>query len=60
MKRADTEAIQIKGPQREEKGNNKESGYIGYTDQQREEKGDTNESGHRDYTVQGPAEGGEG
>ena len=33
IKRQKTEAIQIKGPQREGKGDNKESGRRGYTDQ---------------------------
>ena len=47
IKRADAEAIQIKGPQREEKGDNKDHGRRGYTNQgpQREEKGDNKESG---------------
>ena len=31
MKRADAEAIQIKGSQTDEKGDNKESGFRGYT-----------------------------
>ena len=30
IKIADTEAIQIKGPQRQENGDTKENGYIGY------------------------------
>ena len=33
MKRADADATQIKGPQGDAKGDNKESGCIGYTDQ---------------------------
>ena len=33
IQRAGAEAIQIKGPQREEKGDNKVSGYIGFTNQ---------------------------
>ena len=33
MKRADAEAVQIKGPQRKETGGNNESRCTGYTDQ---------------------------
>ena len=33
IKRADAEAVQIKGPHREEKGDDKESGCRGYNDQ---------------------------
>ena len=33
IKRANADAIHIKGPRREEKGDNKESGCLSYTDQ---------------------------
>ena len=57
----DTEAIQIRGLQREEKGDNNESGCSGYTDQrQREEKGDNNRSGYKGYLDQGSADCGKG
>ena len=60
IKRTDAEAIQSKDSQREEKGDNKESGCRGHTDKgpQREEKGDNKESGCRGYTDQGPVVGG--
>ena len=47
IKRADAEALLIKGPQGEDMGNCKESGHRGYTDQGSAEG----------YTDQGPAEG---
>ena len=54
IKKACAEDIQIKGPQRGEKGDN-----IQIKGPQRDEKGDNKESGCRCYTDHGPAEGGE-
>ena len=58
----DAEAIQIKGPQKEEKGDNTGSARRGYTDQGPAEggEGDSKRSGRRGCADQGPAEGGEG
>ena len=55
MKRTDAEDILIKDPQREQNGDNKESGRRAYTDQknsQRDVHGDNKESGRRGYTEQ--------
>ena len=59
INRADAEAVQIKGLQKREKGDNKESGRIGFAGLQRREKGDNQESGRRDYADQGTAGEGE-
>ena len=62
IKRSDAEAIQIKGSQREERGDNKklDAEAIQIKCSQSAEKGDNKERGCRAYTNQGPAEGREG
>ena len=53
--RADAEALQIKGPQREAKGDNKETGCKVYTDQgpAAAEEGDNTDNRCRGNTEQG-------
>ena len=63
MKRTGAEALQIKGPHWQEKGNNKErvdAEAIHIERPQRDEDCDKKESGRRGYADQGPTEGEEG
>ena len=63
IERADTEAKQIKGPQQEEKGGNRESGYRGYTDQRPVDgrrRATIKKADTEAIQVKGPSMGGEG